>query len=250
MNLRYITCSDIRENILVNDVINLLKISPKVEIGVQAHSSNMANGKPRNAWLNKILDTSNSLYTPLNIALHVNYDWCNAFCTGRIPPELQMLLNRKHKITGTPLIKRWQLNIGDNTITPKAKQVAKIISSYPGYEFIFPYNTNAQLQKFIDKLNNTGVRFSLLFDASYGNGITPVSWQRPVYFEHYQGYAGGLSPENVTENLDKIAKVAGNRRDIWIDAEGRLMKPGTRVFDLYRAEKYIKAALIWEQKQK
>ena len=59
-----------------------------------------------------------------------------------------------------------------------------------------------------------------------------------------------ISPENVIQNLDKIATVAGDRTDIWIDAEGKLMKPGTRMFDLNRAKQYINAAIRWQQKQK
>lgn len=59
-----------------------------------------------------------------------------------------------------------------------------------------------------------------------------------------------ISSENVIQNLDKIAKVAGNRTDVWIDAEGKLMKPGTRIFYLNRANRYINAAICWQQKQK
>lgn len=59
-----------------------------------------------------------------------------------------------------------------------------------------------------------------------------------------------ISSENVIQNLDKIAKVAGDRADVWIDAEGKLMKPGTRIFYLNRAKQYINAAVRWQQKQK
>ena len=59
-----------------------------------------------------------------------------------------------------------------------------------------------------------------------------------------------ISSENVIQNLDKIAKVAGNRTDIWIDAEGKLKTPGTKTFDINRAKQYINAAICWQQKQK
>lgn len=250
MKLRYITCSDIKEHIPVDKVVDLLKFSPKVEIGIQAHFPEMKNDSPRNFWLQQILNTSDLMQQPLNIAIHVNYAWCSDFCQGIIPQELKLLLNRKHKGTGKPIIKRWQLNLGDGTKIPNTYPLSQIILSYPNQEFIFPYNENPYLQNFIENLDKTGIRFSILFDASYGAGISPKNWQRPLYSDHYQGYAGGLSPENVTENLDKIFKLTGKRSDIWIDAEGKLMKPGTRIFDLERAENYIKNALSWEQKQK
>ena len=250
MRLRYITCSDIRENIPVNKAIDLLRTSSKTELGIQAHYPSMNSGMPRRIWLDEILKMSDTFCKPLNVALHVNYDWCSEFCSGNIPTELKSLLDRKHKNKGEPIIKRWQLNLGDGTIIPDVRAISEIIKSYPYQEFIFPYNDNPKLQNFVQELNDTGVKFSLLFDASYGAGISPSSWNAPVYQQHPQGYAGGLSPDNVIENLDKITKVAGNRTDIWIDAEGKLMKPGTRIFDLERAGNYIRNALSWEQKQR
>lgn len=247
MQLRYITCSDIRENASVDKVIELLQISSKVEIGIQAHRPTMNKGMPRHMWLENLLSLSDCFSQPLNIAIHINHAWCSDFCDGIIPEELQELLDRKHKGTGKPIIKRWQLNLGDATSIPCADKTSKIIKNYRQNEFVFPYNNNKKLQEFISRLDRKGVNFSLLYDSSYGAGISPESWNSPVYMNHPQGYAGGLSPENVSENLDKIAKVAGSRTDIWIDAEGKLKIPGTKTFDIQRAKQYINAALNWQK---
>lgn len=247
MQLRYITCSDIRENASVDKVIELLQISSKVEIGIQAHRPTMNKGMPRHMWLENLLSLSDCFSQPLNIAIHINHAWCSDFCDGIIPEELQELLDRKHEGTGKPIIKRWQLNLGDATSIPCADKTSKIIKNYRQNEFVFPYNNNKKLQEFISRLDSKGVNFSLLYDSSYGAGISPESWNSPVYMNHPQGYAGGLSPENVSENLDKIAKVAGSRTDIWIDAEGKLKIPGTKTFDIQRAKQYINAALNWQK---
>lgn len=247
MQLRYITCSDIRENASVDKVIELLQISSKVEIGIQAHRPTMNKGMPRHMWLENLLSLSDCFSQPLNIAIHINHAWCSDFCDGIIPEKLQELLDRKHKGTGKPIIKRWQLNLGDATSIPCADKTSKIIKNYRQNEFVFPYNNNKKLQEFISRLDRKGVNFSLLYDSSYGAGISPESWNSPVYMNHAQGYAGGLSPENVSENLDKIAKVAGSRTDIWIDAEGKLKIPGTKTFDIQRAKQYINAALNWQK---
>ena len=84
MRLRYITCSDPRENLNPKDVIDLLKISPLAELGVQAHPSAMSFGYPRFDWLKKLLDMAKDLQTPINLALHVNYKWCDKICMGKI----------------------------------------------------------------------------------------------------------------------------------------------------------------------
>ena len=45
---------------------------------------------------------------------------------------------------------------------------------------------------------------ALLYDSSFGEGITPTQRAAPVFADVYQGYAGGLSPDNVMDELNKI----------------------------------------------
>lgn len=54
------------------------------------------------------------------------------------------------------------------------------------------------------------------FDLSHGAGILPDEW--PLSQGNLCGYAGGLSPDNVTEQLHKIHKKAGDSA-FWIDVE-------------------------------
>jgi hypothetical protein len=151
-----------------------------------------------------------------------------------------------HKNTGEPIIKRWQLNIGDGTKGFEVKKTADIISNYPGREFIFPFNNQkCEETDALSKLDLTGVDFSLLFDASYGAGISPENWSPPVYKNHPQGYAGGLWGGNIEQNLDKIAQTLPKGYEFWIDAEGKLMMPGTRKFDIERGKDYVLKALDW-----
>jgi hypothetical protein len=57
------------------------------------------------------------------------------------------------------------------------------------------------------------------------------------------GYSGGMSPENVADNLTKISAVVPANRDIWIDAEGKLKTDNK--FDIARARQYIQNAESW-----
>lgn len=67
-------------------------------------------------------------------------------------------------------------------------------------------------------LNVTG-----LFDGSHGAGVLPEKWPTPHSHAHtaYFGYAGGLSPENVADELPKI-EAARCGLDFWIDMQGRV----------------------------
>ena len=242
MKLRYITCSDPRENLPTASVIDLLKLSPLAELGVQAHPSAMAQGKPRNIWFNELLDAVKSSKTPLNIALHVNYGWCDEICLGHVPDEIQQFLKHQHPKTNEPLIRRIQLNIGDCTYVFDAKRLATLIKTWDKYEVILPFNQN--IKQKIEQLKARGAKFNLLFDASYGAGIAPTNWQVPVYKDIQFGYAGGLSPENVADNLAKIDTVLPDGYETWIDAEGRL-RDRTGAMDISLARTYLANAINW-----
>jgi len=248
MKLKYITCSDPREGVKLEDLQKLIQISPKVEIGMQSHPSTMTRGMDRYVWFNKFIEWAEQQTLPANIAMHVNYQWCDAMCSGKIPTEIARWMNLHNKNTGAPLIKRWQLNIGDSTKNFNADEVAKLIEAFPENDFILPYN--AKVADKIDQLYKTQAHFSLLYDSSYGYGISPDQWDAPVYTDTPTGYAGGLCPENVSGNLDKIAQVVPPRYTTWIDAEGRLMKQNTRTWDMERVFGYVKNALSWEAQQK
>lgn len=248
MQLRYITCSDPRENTPVEDILQLSQIAPNVEIAVQAHPSKMSFDMPRRKWFENLLKESLSMPTAPNLAVHVNLDWCDKFCRGILVPELLDLffLLRNDK---SPAIHRWQINIhGSKTKLFKRDNIASILQNYPDREFIFQYGASEYHR--MQRLDKTSANFSVLYDTSGGAGKLTKNWRAPLFDTHSQGYAGGLSPENISENLNKIAKVAGDRTDIWIDAEGKLKTPGTKTFDITRAKQYINTALNWQQKQK
>lgn len=245
MKLKYITCSDPREDVSVNDMMRLMRYAPQVEIGIQAHPSAMSNGMPRNAWFKHLMTLVSNIDMPMNVAVHVNYQWCDMLCGGGMPDELDNWFKMTRYGTQTPAIRRWQLNIGDGTKNWDANAVAKLIAEHPQNEFILPYN--AGVAQKIEQLNKTGAQFSLLYDSSYGYGITPEKWDAPVYDTHPMGYAGGLSPENVATQLAKIAQQVPTDYTTWIDAEGRLMRPNTRQFDVTRAISYVENALCWTE---
>ena len=92
---------------------------------------------------------------------------------------------------------------------------------------------------FIYKAYYRGMDFDVLFDDSFGEGIIPDMRKAPLFDDMFQGYAGGLSPENVASELHKIEKVA--KGSIFIDAEGKLKQDGS--FSFIKAERFVQNAL-------
>ncbi len=250
MNLRYITCSDPREHNSIKSIIELAKM-PHAEIAVQCHPSKMSPGMPRNVWFENLLKEVVQL-PRMNLAIHINSEWANDICVnGNIPYPLSawFKVGNKHE---KPVIQRVQLNMPKETADNiNIKYVAKIIHLYDDKEFIFQYNDKTKAA--IQKLHDAGIKFSLLFDASGGNGIAPKSWEKPIYESHPMGYSGGMSAENVIGNLRKINTLVPKDDAIWIDAEGKLKSNDLfeekAKFDVDLARAYITRANMWAKEK-
>jgi hypothetical protein len=80
-----------------------------------------------------------------------------------------------------------------------------------------------------------------LFDASSGAGVLPEKWPRQL--DVYCGYAGGLSLDNLKEEMGRIVWSASGR--IWIDAETHLRSDNDRLFDLKKVRRFLAAAKPW-----
>ena len=78
-----------------------------------------------------------------------------------------------------------------------------------------------------------------LFDLSGGAGTLPKKWPQARNF--YCGYAGGLSLDNLSEQLKLIEKSVGDRT-IWIDVETHIRSEDNKVFDLEKAERFLEIA--------
>lgn len=247
MRLRYITCSDPREFNDIHDIVNLGQISPRAEIAVQAHPSKMSAGMPRNQWFNELLDYVVSDLIDIDLAVHVNREWCAEICkTGEIPMELRRFFYER-KSLGWPVIKRWQLNMSENVAEKiNVRALKKLFDCESDHDFIVQYNDNTEYA--VKKLYDAHARFSVLYDASGGRGLEPTYWAEPVFKDRAQGYSGGMSPENVADNLDKISSVVPANHSMWIDAEGKLKTDDK--FDIARAKQYIINAESWLKRQR
>lgn len=91
---------------------------------------------------------------------------------------------------------------------------------------------------------------SPLFDCSGGRGILAESWPAPPLHEYgkpiFCGYAGGLGPDNIEEELQKIESVVGDA-EIWVDMESKLRNSKDE-FDLEKCEAVLVIASRWADK--
>ncbi len=82
------------------------------------------------------------------------------------------------------------------------------------------------------KLNVAG-----LFDLSHGAGVLPDSWPALRHAGIYHGFAGGLSPDNVVDQVAKITDTVTGSLPFWIDMEGRIRTD--EEFDLSKVRRVL-----------
>ncbi len=246
MKISTITCSDPREDTPIDKLVAFMNEFPDVEIAVQASKSKIGLGTPRNTWFNELLRAVRNNPRRLNLAMHINMEYCQKMCRGEIPDVLLPWFLARRADDNMPVIKRWQINYSGNKCSFNLYDFANMLHAYSNHEFIMQNDstpTNNKVLQLLQERIIPGDKFSVLYDASNGAGKSPDVWRAP-YARIKTGYSGGLRPENIATELDKIAAVAG-RRIIWVDAEGGLKKPGTKTFDIARAREYVSAIHQW-----
>jgi len=93
-----------------------------------------------------------------------------------------------------------------------------------------------------ERLRLQGIDAVPLFDLSGGAGVLPGSW--PAAIPPYSGYAGGLSPDNLEEQLQFIDQVCGDV-PIWIDVETHVRSNFDQLFDLEKVKRFLSIAARW-----
>lgn len=82
----------------------------------------------------------------------------------------------------------------------------------------------------------------ILVDQSGGRGISPAVWKRPATAK-LVGFAGGLGPDNLAHELDRISQVAEG--DWWVDMESKLRGSGDDFFSLRKAHVCVDVFHRW-----
>lgn len=242
MNIKYCTITGADDNTQHSDMMHLQKKYPFVEWGLLVGDS-VREGAPRwpgNLWmadLNKEKTWGHNEDTYVRRTIHL----CGA-------PLRELLLGRLHD----RFMPYAMLSSADGcdrvTVQMNTHGVAHDMS-VAGLELIKDLgivpiiqmdNVNTMLLLKLRKRLGRDVR--AIFDLSHGDGILPKAWPFPIDGVHCT-YAGGLSPDNIGEQLERIAEVAGDS-EISIDMETHVRSPNERgdVLDLDKVERCLIAA--------
>jgi hypothetical protein len=235
-----VTVTGADNSIAPSDLIEIHNKYPFVEFGILLSRRSMGNSRfPSSDWIKGLIETCSD--TQLIFSGHICGAWVREILMGQWPVSELFDI---HPGIGN-FFSRWQINTHaqQHEFTPWGIQQLLIMADVYDQKIIFQFdNINIDIIK--QGIWHCHRRkkniMQALFDVSHGAGILPASWPRPLD-DIKCGYAGGLSPQNIKEQLEKIIPLLGDKT-IWIDAETHLRSRGDLLFDKEKVEAFLKAA--------
>lgn len=223
--LKTVTLTGADDTAEPKSLIALSKEFPFVEWGILVGSHAGKSRFPSTSWIGNLLDEIPRFSGPrMNLSLHV---------CGRI---LSAILKEGKWIAGdVDDFNRMQLNITESLPERDDAREAIVtnimaVQSLTCIPEIIIRIDHLKNDWLLDALLLRNVKASGLYDRSHGAGLKPDSWPK-ANPDWNVGYAGGIGPETVLEDVRAILAVAG-AKPTWIDMETSLFTNGK--FDLGR----------------
>lgn len=220
-------------------LVDIWRRFPFVEFGLLMSANNTPTGCPRFPsiqWLSKLARylTINHL-RDLRFSAHLCGKWVHLLLMG----EAMEGFGAVDDTNILDYIDRYQLNTHGVLHMLRKKEFLESVERLP--------LSSAQIIFQLDGTNNEfplackeDLDVAVLHDVSSGAGLVPAGWNLPVP-GLFNGYAGGLSPGNVVEQLRKISELLTEHKRIWIDAETHLRSivDGRDIFDLDKVTAFL-----------
>lgn len=235
-NLEVATFTGADDGTLVSDLIDVIVHGGDItaEWGILLHPDRLGQSRhPSLPWLEELAWYKKNDGSRCRISLHLCGPWAKALAAGddspvQVLPRLFWLADRVqlNDVKGTDFnfidaVKLMKRFCGESGTTVK---------NWRGVPFIIQVRDDESRYCF-QTLQMMGANVQPLFDKSLGKGVLPDKWEPSI--PPCCGYAGGLTPENVSEKLQEIAKVS--QVPTWID-----METGLRTGERFDLEKVIK----------
>ena len=232
MHIKTVTITGADDSIEPSSLIELSTEFPFVEWGILlSESQNGGTRFPNKPWIKQLYwECSQFDYVPqtIRVSAHVCGIWVRELLKGNDNNLFAFLGDSKN------MFSRIQLNTHASVhqVNHKFKEMVRVWLAMR--EIIVQFDgINDCLY---DLLKGWNIDVRPLFDLSGGAGIVPNEWPCPI--DEYTGYAGGLSPDNLKEELQKIETVVGDGT-IWIDMETRVRSNNDETFDLDKVRKCL-----------
>lgn len=203
------------------ELMRLSREFPFVEWGILV--SKTSAGKPRypsEVWLRNLVEHCRQERRKPWLSMHMCGRWTRDFCKGDLTDFCSVMSQY------LSFFDRCQINWSPyfNDLDLEAVKDA-IAVCYPTIQPIFQMGKDVNQEKWavlVRWMQKNMIPFSVLQDASGGRGDLPERWEK--ISEVYTGFAGGLSPTNLPEQLGKIGEILNEGDRCWVDVESGVRK--------------------------
>jgi hypothetical protein len=243
MKLRKVTVTGADDSISPIELFSINREYPFVEFGILLSKGvgDLGGSRfPSTEWLKELKKLyDENAKSKIHFSGHICGSWVKDIFLKGIWP-----IDRRATADFESIATRWQLNTHGIKHDFKGVMLKPVIQyrHILGNEIIFQYdNENNQA------LFSCGdLTVSALFDLSHGAGVLPKKWPKP-FAGIPCGYAGGLSPDNIEEQLAILEPIVEDKT-IWIDAESYLRSYDSSkgdYFDPNKVAKFLEKAKPW-----
>lgn len=228
-----VTVTGADDSVDPKDLVEIAKEFPFVEFGILVSLNNFGTPRfPSLQWLRRLAAATEG--QRVKLAGHVCGSWVRQIYAGFWPCDF---LPEEF----TNQVRRWQLNAGRAEYEPDTREMLKTIESLTKFDIEVIFQYSGLLPEIARLCMQHRLNVSALFDASGGRGISPSAWSKVFWMRG--GFAGGLGPDNVAEEIPKMLEVTG--APFWIDAETKLRSGDNKQFDLGKVVNFLEAARPW-----
>lgn len=222
--LNRVTITGADDKTRLADIVELSEEFPFVEWGILVSLRQEGGFRfPSRDWIDRF--SAVALVEDLNVSTHVCGKWVRQMFTGA--------LNWADLPNVLWVSRRVQINTHAETHVSTTGLMTALMAQ-PCKEFIFQWDGINDHLTFA--AHGCGLNVAALFDTSGGAGVLPSKW--PVAAQQFPcGYAGGLGPDNVVEQVQKIAAVC--QKPFWIDMERRVRTEDDSRLDMNKVRRVL-----------
>lgn len=236
MRVKHITFTGADDRIDPAELRLTSKRYPQVEWGIlfsksQANRTKGASRFPSHDWVKNARFEFHG--TPANFSIHL----CGQYVRDILNGEFTLLRDRQEDLR---LFKRLQLNFHGDQIHSSLERFEEILRTYHS-EFDLIFQMDGVNEPVFHRLRERAIKILPLFDQSHGEGTVAKTLEKPL--DMLCGYAGGLGPDNLAEQLGRLEEHVGDR-EVWVDMETKIRNDKDE-FDLEKVRECLSIAEIY-----
>jgi hypothetical protein len=235
MSLDRVTITGADDHTDPMDLIEISREFPFVEWGLLASQKRSSLSRfPALDWLVRLERLCDYKGADLQFSLHLCGQWLDDLLHG-VPS-----LPAWYPLSG--MFSRAQLNFHGKKRSYSRDYLVDALDKLSIKEIIFQVDGAMGLD-LLAEVDDGRQSFDCvpLFDLSHGAGVLPLAWPSPLNSGVYHGYAGGLGPDNLAEQIPLIEKAAAGER-YWIDMETKVRSDDGIVLDLAKVRRCLQIA--------